>query len=244
MPRIEEKIFSIGEEKPERELGEVLPSEETLFEAKKIFLFCEGKTEYYYFLDYKKDIRSSRVEIIPRYPDQEKREGPDVKKLTEQVHNSFEEFVVTDSGFKRSIEVFEIDEFCVIFDFDRNFDVINGGKTNYDRALEMKRSKRIEFFLSNYSFEVWILCHFKKPDRRMKTTGLKKEILRCSGWSRYQKGQKDVYRELKERIEVAKKNAAKLFEEKENKGIPIYSDDSNPVTQIGKLIEKIEDQII
>lgn len=244
MPRNEEELFTLKEAEPETEPGEVLPSEKTLFQAKKLFLFCEGKTEFHYFLEYKEDIKNSRIEIIPRYPDQSKREGPDVEQLANQVIGSRKEVKTHHEGMKRSIEVEDIDEFSILFDYDKNLHMAKDGTTKYQKARILTDDMEVEYFLSNYCFEVWILCHFKKPDRRMKTTGLEKEILKKSGWSEYKKGQKNIYFYLKDRLNVAKANALDLMKEKKMNKIPLYSDSSNPFTEIPLLIEKIEQEAI
>lgn len=244
MPRNEEELFTLKEAKPETVPGEVLPSEKTLFQAKKIFLFCEGKTEFHYFLEYRNDINNRRLEIIARYPDQSKREGPDLEQLAKQVMGSLKKVEISHGGMKRSIEVEEIDEFCIVFDFDTNFDEENDCSTKYSRARYLTKNEEVEYYLSNYSFEVWILCHFKKPDRRMKTSGLKKEILEQSGWTQYKKGQKGIYSRVRDRLSIAKENAFKLINEKEVKQIPFYSDGSNPFSEIPFLIDKIEQESI
>mgnify|MGYP006285903195 CR=1 FL=1 len=244
MSRNEEKIFILHEAKQELRPGEVLPSEKTLFQAKKIFLFCEGKTEFQYFSEYKQDLSNSRLEIIPRYPDQSMKEGPDVEQLAIQVIGSRKVVQTHHEGMKRSIEVEDIDDFCILFDYDKNFHMARDGTTKYQKARILTGNTKVEYFLSNYCFEVWVLCHFKKPDRRMKTRGLEREILKGSGWSKYKKGQKEIYSKIRDRLPTAKENASKLITEKKEKKIPYYSDDSNPFTEISMLIEKIEHEAI
>jgi len=244
MPRNEDKLFTVGDEKPTREPGEVLPSVKTLFHAKKIFLFCEGKTEFQYFSEYKEDVNNSRLEIIPRYPDHGEREGNDVEQLAKQLMGSQRKVRISHSGFKRTIDVEDIDEFFILFDFDKNFKIAGDGLTKYQKARILTEGVGVEFFLSNYCFEVWILCHFIKPSKRMKKRSLNREIMKCSDWSKYRKGQEGIYLDLRKKLEIAKENALELINEKKNMGISLYSDDSNPFTEIPLLLEKIEKEII
>lgn len=123
MPRDESIKIALGPGRPEIIDDEIRPSVSTLFDAKNVFLFCEGKTEYNYFTGFKDDVKNSRIKIIPRFPDQERREGPDVLKLTEQVAESIDNGKVTVEidGTKKSFDINGLDEIKILFDCDTNF---------------------------------------------------------------------------------------------------------------------------
>ena len=222
----------------------MLPSEGTLFDAKKIFLFCEGRTEYNYFTGLTTELRSSRIEVVPRYPDQEQGEGTDIKKLVEQVLGAIRTGTVRvdREGHTRERSVQDIDEFKVLFDRDTNFrPVKRTGRSKYDDAVDMIRGNRIDLFLSNYSFEVWILCHFTVPDRVVKSTALQYEIRNVAHWDAYRKNDREIFRKLMDRLDDALVNAAKLLERK--RGIKIHSEESDPVTEVGHLVDHLLSQM-
>jgi len=246
MPRDESIKIALGPKKPERINDEILPSVDTLFDAKNIFLFCEGKTEYNYFTGFKDDVKNSRLKIVPRFPNQENREGNDVLKLTEQVVASFNDGKVTVDidGTKKSFDIEDLDEIKILFDCDTNFDLDRKDDTKYSRARDIRLPRNVDYYISNYSIEVWILCHFMKPLRRMKLTGLKRNIRQQTGWPRYKKNDPEIYNKVKDRIDDAKRNAQLLIDEKRQQGIALHSEGSNPVTEIGLLIEIIEAMII
>lgn len=242
MPRDESVVIELGPERPEIVDEEVLPSESTLFDAKNVFLFCEGKTEYNYFTGFKDDLKNSRIKIIPRFPDQERREGPDVLKLTEQVEESIRNNKVTVEidGLKRSFDIEDLDEIKILFDCDTNFELDVNNESKYSKARAKRFPRNVDYYISNYSIEVWILCHFMKPLRRMKLRGLKKNIRQQTGCPRYKKNDPEIYNKVKDRIDNAKRNSQLLIDDKRHQGIALHSEGSNPVTEIGLLIESIE----
>ena len=246
MPRDESIVIELGPERPEIIDEEILPSVSTIFDAKNIFLFCEGKTEFNYFTGLKDDVKNSRIKIIPRFPDQERREGPDVLKLTEQVAESIDNNKVTVEiyGSKKSFDIEDLDEIKILFDCDKNFKMDAHGDTKYSKARDIRLPRNVEYFISNYSIEVWILCHFMKPLRRMKGAGLKRNIRLQTGWPRYKKNDPEIYIKVKDRIDDAKRNSLLLIDEKRQQGIVLHSEGSNPVTEIGLLIDSIEAMVI
>lgn len=247
MTRDEKIIFPVGPERPELIKGEVLPSESVLFLAKKIFIFCEGKTEYHYFRGFKRNNSSSRLEIIPRYPNPDRGEGPDVKKLAEQVMEAIDGgiVIVTHEGNNSSFNVEDMDEFHILFDCDQNFKKDRSHRSKFQKAKDMTNRYNINFYLSNYCFEVWILLHFIDmiKSQRMRYRGLRSKIIANSGWNDYQKADPNIYVNTINKINSAKSNASLLLKKRKSDKIEIYSEESNPVTQLGDLIEYLEKQI-
>ncbi|MCK5039856.1 MAG: RloB domain-containing protein [Candidatus Aenigmarchaeota archaeon] len=242
MARDESEVIHIGSEKPKKEVGGVLDSEKTLFHGIKMFLFCEGKTEYNYFKGFEINQGNSRLEIIPRFPINNE---CGIEKLVEQVLSSKAEgkVIVKSDESKIIHEVKDGDEFNIIFDCEKNFNMNKNGKSKMDEAKELLGDDNT-LFLSNHNFEVWILCHFKKPNRSCKSTNLIKQILKESKWEKYKKNDKELFDKLKDKLDLAIHNANELIEERKNAGIKIHSIKSNPVTEIGILIKNINSQLI
>ena len=165
MTRNESQIFSIKPEKPEKIIGDELETVRKLFDSKKIFVFCEGRIEYHYFSGLKKSFNNSRINIIPRFPSSTLNEGTDIKKLVEQIIESKQnEKVKVESNNKLlTFDIHSNDEFNIIFDADANFNKNKYDKSKYDEAMELFEKGEIKLYLSNYSFGIWILCHFEKP---------------------------------------------------------------------------------
>jgi hypothetical protein len=245
MSRDISEVFSIEDGMPEPEPGEVLESVDTLFDAKLLFIFCEGKSEFYYFSGFRDEINSSRIKIIPRIPDQSQKEGSDILSLTNQAINSIStKKVIVENSTSEEFDVDENDEFKILFDCDENFKIKNDRKSKYQESIEMMDDYNIELFLSNYCFEVWVLCHFKKPERSGKLTSLKNQIKAETGWTRYKKSDKDIFNKIGENINIAVKNSLELIQERINAGIDLHSEASNPVTEIGCLVEQINSTLI
>ncbi len=110
-------------------------------------------------------------------------------------------------------------------------------RSKYDEANELIDDRKVDLFLSNYSFEVWILCHFIRPNRSIKSTRLKKEIENVWDLGSYSKNDNMIYEKIKDNLDTAISNAERLLEEKRSGGIIIHSEESNPVTEIGRLIK-------
>ncbi len=240
MTRNENLVVQLGKEIPCPVSDMFLEAESEIFDAKLIFLFCEGKGEFNYFNGYQLGIKSSRIKVVPRYPDQERREGSDIKKISQQVCKAIEnsEVEVKHDGSRKKYQVDDIDEFKVIFDRDTNFRINKRTeRSKYEEAKELIDDRKVELFLSNYSFEVWILCHFIKPSRSIKSTRLKKEIEKVWDLGPYSKSDNMIFDKIKDNLDTAISNAERLLEEKRSDGVIIHSEESNPVTEIGMLIE-------
>lgn len=83
-----------------------------------------------------------------------------------------------------------------------------------------------------------------KPLKRMKGTSLKRNIRLQTGWPRYKKNDPEIYSKIKDRIDESKRNSSLLIDEKRQDGIVLHSEGSNPVTEIGLIIESIEAMVI
>ena len=188
----------------------------------RILIVCEGqKTEPYYLAGLRKELRLNPVNIVIA----DKRTGLDPKKLVEYALEEFKR----DSDFNHV--------FCV-FDRDKH--------DTYHAALDIIRTKRLNGVAKLHPitsipcFEVWILLHFiyttapfqaaaKDSNCALVVRELRKEGL-IPG---YDKGAKDVFGLVAERLDDAIANAKKL--ERHHDGI----DKDNPSTKVYELVEHL-----
>ena len=129
------------------------------------------------------------------------------------------------------------DKIKIIFDCDKNFDEYGAdGMSHADFARTSAIENNFDIIFSNYSIEVWILCHFKKPTHDCKGINLIRQIKLESGWSNYKKNDPEIFEKIRDKLDYAIDNADKLISEKT---VPTFSKDSNPVTEMGLLIKEI-----
>lgn len=240
----------------EENLGEELEVENLLFIAKNIFVFCEGKTEFNYFTGFDSSHNNSRLKIIPRYPRHStgagnSGEGCNFDQLCTQVKNSVDNKIVEIHDINRNYShtVYENDEFNIIFDCDKNFDSINN-PSKYNIGQNIISSLNVKIYLSNYSFEIWILCHFEiPPNNLMSNTNLRiGEILpdriNQQHIPNYEKNDRLIFNKLKQHTETAINNSKILLSQNKTRNTLIHSKQSEPVTEIGLFLEKLKKELI
>ncbi|MCK5040236.1 MAG: RloB domain-containing protein [Candidatus Aenigmarchaeota archaeon] len=186
---------------------------------RKVIIVCEGKkTEIIYFNGFK--TRWSGVEIIPLHG-----KCTDPKNIVdfakEEMHNW-------------SIDLDEGDGVWCAFDVDENKN--NVLKDEYEHA----KTKNIQIALSNPCFELWFLLHYKQilsPISRKDTMVELKKFIKD-----YEKN-KNINPLLEKKLSTAIKNARKLNEKHEKEKTPLIGRESNPSTQVFKLVEFIQQLI-
>lgn len=181
---------------------------------KRFVIVCEGeKTEPIYFNNYR--VRNSGLKI--ETPDCE---GTDPKSLVDFANECINEF---DLDFNFG------DEIWVVFDCDSNTD------EQIERAKKIAR-KNIKFCFSNPCFEFWYLIHFIDYtfplDRSVACSKLKNHI-KC-----YEKNI-DVFDDLLHYRDDAIKRAENLNKFHTDASKELFSTESNPSTQVFKLVNKI-----
>ncbi|MCK5449562.1 RloB domain-containing protein [Candidatus Pacearchaeota archaeon] len=209
--------------------SESLESINEIFKQEKIFVYGEGQDEKRYFDNLDKDINSSRVKIIPKDCG-----GSDCYTICKHAKAEFKEEVEKNDDLKDC-------EKYVVFDCDDNFtrSDLKTGKIKSELAKEFCFYEDFEIILSNMCFEIWILCHYNNPQEvyskleLLDRDFLKKTCNALTCGSRYR------YKILKPLESIAIKNSKKLIELQKSLGVEIYSENSNPVTQIGELVEKL-----
>lgn len=200
-------------------------SPQRLSETKKtnigrIIIFCEGKTEKYYF-DY-------FAEII------KKNKYTDVEVVLESANGNAQtvlDYAKTFMSKEENNRRFGVYGKYLAFDCDDPKDI----------QSVVLGSKDYELLISNYLFETWLLMHFEDVVSKLS----KREIYRkleifLTG--NYSKGHKGKIREIlqKGEIEKAIDNAKRIEKKYLSEGKSIFANlkDMNPYTSVYQLIEQ------
>jgi len=118
------------------------------------------------------------------------------------------------------------DEIWCVFDVDDN-------EENITEALDKAEENNIKIALSNPCFEIWFLLHFKFRDTSLTCNDAITELK--DHLPDYSKNQ-DVFYEIVDRREKAISHAKKLNEIHNKRDNDLYSPESNPSTQVFKLV--------
>jgi len=184
---------------------------------RKVVIVCEGeKTEINYFNGFK--TRGSGVEIIPIHG-----------KCTDP--KSIVSYAEERMYCKWSIDLEEGDGVWCAFDVDEN-----KNQTIKD-TCEHAKAKDIKIALSNPSFELWFLLHYKdifSPITRQDAIRELKTFI-----SDYEKNKKINYF-LLEKLSDAIIRAKQLNKKHQKENKELFSTESNPSTQVFELIEFIQ----
>ncbi len=209
--------------------SEILESIDEIFKQEKIFVYGEGQTEKRYFNNLDGDIHSSRVKIIPKDCG-----GSDCYTICKHAKEEFKKEVEKNDDLKDCKKY-------VVFDCDDNFtrSDLKTGKIKSELAKEFCSYENFEIILSNMCFEVWILCHYSNPHEKYSKVELLDRDFLIKTCNALTCGSRYKYKILKPLECIAIKNSKKLVELQESLGVEIYSKNSNPVTQIGELVEKL-----
>ncbi len=116
------------------------------------------------------------------------------------------------------------------------FDIDEFTREDFNRAYDLAVKNKIEVAYSNKCFELWFLLHFSYVQSAMLVKDYIKRLdtLLCR---KYKKNDKEIYSLLKNKQEIAIKNAKKLLEYQKNK--KLY--DRNPSTTVYKLVERLNE---
>ena len=104
------------------------------------------------------------------------------------------------------------DEICCVLDVEHA-----AHKTKLNEAIALARQHGIRLFLSNPSFEVWLLAHFERTKRDFADGGAAEAHLSQTYWqkhfgSEYDKGDPFLYGRLADRVSAAIDNARWVLE--------------------------------
>jgi len=135
---------------------------------------------------------------------------------------------------QRQIKNYELepdkdDEVWCVFDVDEN-------EENITEAVDKAEANNIKIALSNPCFEIWFLLHFELRQTKLSCddtiNNLKKHL------PDYSKNE-DVFYEIVDNRKNAISHAKKLNEIHQKRNNELYSPESNPSTQVFKLVEYI-----
>lgn len=186
----------------------------------KIIIFCEGKTEKFYFDYFAEIIKQNKY--------------TDVEVVVETANGNARTVLKLAGSFMDEEEnnrKYSTYGKYLAFDCDDPPDI----------QAVLLSSKEYELLISNHLFETWLLMHFEEVD----TTLTKREIYRHLSnhlHGSYSKGHKGKTREIVQNgsIEKAIDNAKALAQLYETQGKTVYANikEMNPYTSVHKLIEQ------
>ena len=195
----------------------------------RIIIFCEGKTEKFYF-DY-------FVEIIKKnkYTDV-KVEVKTANGNAQTVLNFANDYMAVEENNRKYSQY----EKYLAFDCDDPPDI------QAVISSSLSCDKKYELLVSNYLFEIWLLMHFEDVDVKLSKREIYRRLSRHLRDS-YSKGHKGKTREIIQNgdIEKAIDNAKSLEKayKVESKSIFLSIKDMNPYTNVYKLIEQFMAEI-
>lgn len=186
---------------------------------KFVVIVCEGsKTEMQYFQGFNE--RNSGVKVEPLHG-----KCTDAKNIV-----AFAE---------RQIERYDLD-----FDDGDSlwcaFDVDQKGKQEVNDAVAHASAKNILIALSNPCIELWFLLHYKKIPSQISRKDAYDELKK---FIRDYDKNSNIFPILKDKIRAAMTNAESLNQGHQRNGVLLLSVDSNPSTQVFKLVKNIQDLI-
>ncbi|MCC4771288.1 hypothetical protein FXV91_14285 [Methanosarcina sp. DH2] len=181
------------------------------------WIFCEGKTEYNYFVQFRAKERIRGLQIKPIVCEDKNIVGLVNYSIDYQKHHA-RDFLKGDSIF-------------YVFDRDAN--------TNEDlrQAEEIIRDANQQLILSNPCFEYWILSHFEHYFEPIEPKPLERRLRRFL--NSYEKNDPNIYNKTKERIGTAMEHSKKVCQIHLDNRVKILSEESNPSTMIFQLVEII-----
>lgn len=186
----------------------------------RIIIFCEGKTEKYYFDYFAEIIKKNKytdIEVVLET----------VNGNAQTVLNFANDFLKTEENSRK----FSTYGKYLAFDCDDppNIQSVVLASTDY------------ELLVSNYLFETWLLMHFEEVDSKLTKSQIYRHLSEHLN-STYSKGRRGKTREIIQNGEIEKAidNAKNLELQYETQGKVLYTNikEMNPYTSVYKLIEQ------
>lgn len=193
-------------------------------ENKFIFIVGEGEcTEPNYFDKINLELRYSGVSLkTPRFPE------TDAIGLVNRAIN-------LKKNRECNISLKEGDEIYCVYDVDENRDV------DLEAANRLAEANGIKILLSNPCFEIWILLHFEPTAKAYQRDELYFQVKKYI--KNYEKC-KEIYSLIKPRQKTAIENAKRLNYAHDENGISLSCRRCNPSTQVFRIIEHINKDIL
>ena len=175
-------------------------------------IFTEGKTEELYFEEF--NLPTLRVKCVGLG-------GGNAEHL-------LDEMLV----YMKMAKYADYDHYWLIFDCDDN------SQEELQRVVARAKKAKINWCLSNPCFELWYLLHFLYRESPMTAFDLKKHLLKewIPGYNETMEG---IYDLLKDRMDNAIRNAARLLPPEKREEWMNRLRQSNPSTNVDNLIRKL-----
>ena len=183
---------------------------------KNIFISCEGMTEKTYINSLKPYFNDVAV-IKAKY---------DTRTSALDVVQNFETLFKTEVVEKGDLKL------CV-FDCDKNTDV----QLNLAKMKALAENKKILF--SNPCFEIWLYWHFDKKIKNINQNKLKDFLSNEAGLKNYENDEQ-LYSKLIDKLSTAIDKAQKREQIVKEEGIEPISKNSEPYSDIYKLIDYLK----
>lgn len=190
-----------------------------------ILIITEGYTEKIYFKQYNRNLKSNKISITVKTPDNDTDPHKIVEYAVNEINRSFDKKIFTKI-------------FCV---FDTDVIAKNkNNKNNYANAIKLASKYKIDLITSFPCFELWFLLHFSHYNRPGKECNLIiKELKKII----------PSYPENKNKYELEKINFCDTYSGKLNlaiehaKKLELKNDSGGdyPHTEIYKIIEALND---
>ncbi|MFA6297086.1 MAG: RloB family protein [Candidatus Paceibacterota bacterium] len=194
------------------------PRKQSVHGLRKIIrIYTEGeKTEPNYFNSIKGEvIRHSLV-------------GIEIKGLGDHVPSIVDRVIkIKESETDKSLET----EWWVVFDKDSH--------PEFDKSVHLAEKNGIRVAYSNECFELWFILHFELLNTSLGRNNHRDKLTKLLN-QKYDKSSSDIYSLIRDKEEVAIRNAKKLEldHDKENKKEPSKR---NPSTTVYKLVERLRE---
>ena len=192
---------------------------------RRFLIVCEGtKTEPHYLREMRDDLRI-RPQLVHIPPN----DGVSPDRVVAHAEKLYDQDAVAGDAF---------DMVYCVFDRDKH--------TTFDAAVRRTRELTAEgkpfvAITSNPCFEVWLLLHFGYYDKPFHAVGKKSvgdqvvsALKTKPGFAKYDKGQKGIYGQLKDKLADALTHAAQL------RGRGVATGSINPATDVDELVKAIQ----
>ena len=186
---------------------------------KRIFILCEGKSEYLYLNAFKNEHNPIQNRILVQIRDVEENTGYELAKKV---------------GELREKEGLPKDDIAwIVYDKD--------GYTEHAKTFNYADTHNINIAFSAISFEIWILLHFAYSTKSYAKSEEIIKVLKNSFNHDYSKTDPNIYRKTKDKLQTAIENSKKLrnhHKASSQSNTKIYN--HNPYTNLDELITQIQ----
>ncbi len=116
-------------------------------------------------------------------------------------------------------------------------DVDKNKEKSIEEAISIANENNIIPIISNPCVEIWFLLHYEYTTSKMNNNEV---INRLKRYNSHYKKSYNIYKDIELKTEIAIKNAKKLEKEHIKNNIKLQSLESNPYTEIYKVVEELK----